>query len=144
VFLFLCVAGLVVTYYASRSIVYGLIGALVVFFLMFVGMVIAFLELRSEINRKVEEATEQFQKKMQETIVQERKLCGQTSVNMAKAVADRVSNRIIAKYISGMDNDNLRRNILEFTEHIVAEEIDALQKVVEDESAFAAKSQKKS
>lgn len=127
----------IATYWASHSIVYGIISVAVAYFVMFIGMIIAIMDAKDKLRGK--DVTEQMQKKVREIVMQERKLCGRASVNMSKAVADRVANRIAAKYISGMDKDKTRDSILGDIGKIVEEEVGILQKVVEDESIFAGK-----
>lgn len=139
VWLAMGLTGFAAWYHVAGSVVEGLFGAAIVMGIVFIGMTIALVDAHNQTKMGREQEAEQFQKKMQETTAQERRLCGQASVNMAKAVADRVANRIVSKYVTGMDDDNVRDSVLNYVGQIICEEVGVLQKVVEDESDEAKK-----
>lgn len=71
---------------------------------------------------------------MDEVIRQERQECSDMTVCMAKAVADRVANRILAKYVDGLSDSRKREIVLKDVDDILKEEISAFYDAIKDES----------
>jgi hypothetical protein len=105
---------------------------------MFIGMVLAFLhsDEREENKRKafIRELEESFETRVNEAVIRDRKIYGAMSVGMAKAVADRVANKIVGKHVEGMSNNDVRASVLDSVNKIVEEEIGILHEAMEHEA----------
>ena len=105
---------------------------------MFVGMVLAFLHSderdrnkREAFMRKLEE---RFEEETKKAVIGDRKIYGAMSVGMAKAVADRVANKIVSKHVEGISDDKIRTSILDSVNKIVEEEIGILHEAMNNEA----------
>lgn len=83
------------------------------------------------IERQVRE--KMFLRKIDEVIQTERCDGIKMMVEMAKKVADRVANRILAKYVDGLTDSRKRDIVLKDVGDILTEEISAFQDAVQDE-----------
>jgi len=118
----------------------ALLGFLMALTFLFVGAVLAFMfaDDRSVSRRKklIAELEGIFEEKEKEAIRRDRQIYGAMSVEMAKAVADRVANQIISKHVDGMDSAGVRQAILESANQIVDEEIGILHEAMKREAGI--------
>ena len=107
---------------------------------MFVGMVLAFMNSDDRMMNKkmlfMHEVEANFEERTNEAIRKDREIYGAMSVEMAKAVADRVANRVVSKHVGGMDDDGVRQSILASVNAIVEEEIGILHEAMRHEAGI--------
>jgi len=105
---------------------------------MFVGMVLAFLHSdEREMNKRkafMRELEDSFEGRVKEAVTEDRKMYGAMSVEMAKAVADRVANKIVGKHVEGMSDNDVRASVLDSVNKIVEEEIGILHEATKNEA----------
>jgi hypothetical protein len=140
-FSYTIVMGIVCGYflYGSRSHILSTFLCFVLSaFAMFVGMVLAFLHSdEREMNKRkafMLELEESLKARVNEAVTEDRKIYGAMSVEMAKAVADRVANKIVGKHVEGMSDNDVRASVLDSVNKIVEEEIGILHKAMKNEA----------
>ena len=116
------VGGYMCSHLAGRGWVAGFIGFLISFFALFVGMILAFMRSKLKSQEALLKQEIEFQKKLQIIISKERQLCGQVSVNMAFAMSNKIANRVIAKYVDGLNDGGRRTAILSSVDKIIEDE----------------------
>ena len=105
--------------------------------LMFIGMVIAVVRGHEEISvlrNALQIQREAFLSRTEWALREERKVCGDVAVDMAKAVANRVANRLLARHASNLLVGERREAAFQETDEIIGEEIAAFQAAVRDEA----------
>lgn len=78
--------------------------------------------------------------RVRQAVEDTKKECSGFAIESARAVANRVANRIIARHAGALLNDEQREATLEETDQIVEEEIGAFREAISDESEAAKKS----
>ena len=121
-------------YHGELSMLWAIVtGGLLVGIAMFIGMILAFMAADDREHDKRVRAELNFQKQMQQVVLNERCSCAKVAVNMAKAMTDRVVNTIISKYVDGLSDDAKRRRVLEGANAVVISEVQSLTKALFDE-----------
>lgn len=81
-------------------------------------------------EERLERQAENFDFMIEEALEMAKKECGVLSVNMAKIVAGRVADRIVARHAVGLLKTEYREAILQETNNIVDEEVENLRRSV--------------
>jgi hypothetical protein len=137
IFFDVIVAGAICGYMAQRYCIGSgwevFAGAALTLLSMFTGMVLAFMVSDDRERPKRMRMEQNNQLQLQQVVLQERTTCAKVSVNMAKVMADRVSNKIVAKYVDGMNDESRRRAVLANINGIIDDEVDTLTKALFNE-----------
>lgn len=125
---------------SGSHLIIGSVFAAYTFLALFFGIVLAFVvsDDRAMAKRKeiLAEMEQRFRENLQSAIMQERLSCGKVSVNMARAVSDRVANRILSKHVPGLQDNAVRKSLLESVNKIIDEEMELLKKATLDEASM--------
>ena len=108
---------------------------------MFFGMAMEWIRIKQENDDLKSQAAltemmreSQFRKQIRRVIADSRKECGGYAIETARAVSNRVANRLIARHAASLLNTEQREATIQETDQIVDEEIKALQDEIRDES----------
>jgi hypothetical protein len=99
---------------------------------MFIGMVLAYMMADDRSRDKRMRVELEHQQRLQQVVMTERINCSKIAVNVAKAMADRVANTIVAKYVDGLSDEDKCRSVLEGVNQIVNSEMKPLSKALFD------------
>ena len=100
---------------------------------VFVGMILAFMVADDRTREKKVRAEIEFQKQLQTVVMNERVNCAKVAVNMAKAMADRVANTLISKYVDGLNDAGKRKSVVDGVNQVMEDEVRSLTKALFDE-----------
>ena len=124
----------------GSHLIIGSIFAAYTFLALFFGMILAFVVSDDRVMAKrkeiLAEIEQRFRENLQSAIMQERLSCAKVSVNMARVVSDRVANRILSKHVLGLQDNAVRKSLLESVNRIIDEEIESLKKATLDEASM--------
>lgn len=108
---------------------------------MFFGMAVEWIrdsgqarELKARLIQSEMMSDARCREMVRQAVVDTKKECGGFAVEAAKAVSNRVANRIIAKHAGRLLEVEYREATLEEADQIVSEELGALQEAIQDES----------
>ena len=109
------------------------IGGMLAAVAMFVGMILAFMAADDRERDKRAKVELNYQKQLQQVVMNERINCAKVAVNMAKAMTDRVANTVVSKYVDGLSDEGKRNRVLGDVNNIVNSEIQSLTNALFDE-----------
>ena len=89
------------------------VGVFICFSAMFIGMILAYMEVREH-----KKSTDKHNKEL--------------AVRAADVVANKVANRLLARYVSGLDNEAFRANVFKCVSDTIAEELDTLRQTYDE------------
>jgi H+/gluconate symporter-like permease len=97
---------------------------------MFIGMILAFMMSDDREREKRMKIEQKYQLQLKNIAMTERLNGAKVSVNMAKAMADKVANTIVSKFVDGLSDDGKRKNVLDSVNVIIDSEINSLSKAM--------------
>lgn len=99
---------------------------------MFIGMILAYMTADDRERKKRMKVELDHHKQLQHIVMTERVNCTKVAVNIAKAMADRVANTIVAKYVDGLSDEQKREGVLDGVNKIISGEMRPLTKALFD------------
>lgn len=99
-------------------------------FLMFIGMVLAFMVSDERQMEKRITMERSFNTLLQQIMLGERVNCAKVALSISRAMVDRVVNNILSNYIKDMKNSTKRQKILKDVNKLVSDEMDLMTTVL--------------
>lgn len=122
--------GYLCTFMSSHYILAGLVGFIISFFSLFIGMTLAFMQSKAKLKNELSVQQEEFQTVLRAMVLREKQACSLMSLNMAKSMSDKVANKIVSKYVDGLSDSGRRDAVLSSVTQIIEDEFEVMREGV--------------